>query len=68
MLGDIVLMSNQDNGAAALAIESLKRTQNNITRLCVQVPGRLISKNQRGIVDQRPRDGDALNLPSRQLA
>lgn len=57
---------NEDRGAARLG-DVRDQRQHRVRRLTVQVPGRLIRQNHCRIPDQRPRHGDALLLPTRQL-
>ena len=49
------------------AIQSLENLHDFFTAACVQIAGWLVGKNQRWLVDQRPRDGDTLLLPAGKL-
>ena len=67
VLGDVVLVRDQQDGDALLGIQALKDAHHFDARSRVEVAGRLVGENQRRLIDQRARNRDALLLPARQL-
>src|SRR4051812_31892059 len=67
MFGDIELVCNKDDSAAMFSIQFLKRPENDFARSRIQIARRFICKNERRIIDERPRYGDALDLSAREL-
>ena len=64
--GDVVLVGDDDDGDAA-AVELLQQRHHLDAGRRVERAGRLVGEDQLGIVDQRPRDGDALLLAAGEL-
>src|SRR5216684_6333690 len=62
----VVLVGDQDDGVAAGG-ELAEEIENLAAGLGVEVSGRLVGQQQRGLVDQSPGDGHALALAARQL-
>src|SRR5579862_7654701 len=62
VLGDVVLVRDEQDGDAALGVELLKNVHDLDAGARVEVPGRLVGQENGRVVDQRPRDGDALLL------
>src|SRR5262245_12486208 len=67
VLGDVLLVRDQDD-SLAVVVESLKDRHDLFRRLRVEVAGRLVGQDQLRVVDQSPRDRDALLLAARELA
>ena len=67
MFGDVHLVGDQQHRDAAAAIQLLKQVHHLDAGPGVEVAGRLVGQQDRRLVDQRPRDGDALLLAARQL-
>src|SRR5207249_6712591 len=65
--GDIGLVGDHDDGLPEL-VEPLEDREDLRARVGVEVPRRLVRENHRGIVEQRPRDRDALLLSTGELA
>ena len=63
---DLVGMGDEQHGVAA-GVQILDQTQDLLTRLGVEVSGRLVGEQDRRAVDQRPGDGDPLALPATEL-
>src|SRR5699024_487628 len=66
MIGDIILVGNQQNGSAHAA-ELLKKHHSFSPGLGIKVPGGLVRKQYRWVVHQRPGNSHPLALPARQL-
>src|SRR6185503_6480715 len=67
VLGDVGLVRHEDDGDAALDVEALEDAHHLDARLRVEIAGRLVGEQQRRVVHQRPRDGDALLLAAGEL-
>ena len=67
MPGHIGIVGHQYYGDAFFPVELLEHGQHFLAGMGVKVAGRLVGKQQRRPVDQRPRDGHPLLLPARQL-
>ena len=61
--GDVVLMSNEHNGNALLAIELLENRHDVTAGLGVEIAGGFVGKYKLRIVDQRTADSDACCCP-----
>src|SRR3990167_2174662 len=66
MLGGICLMRHEHDGAAGI-VQFLENRHHLQSGLGVEVAGRLIGEDDLRIVDERPRDGDALLLSAGEL-
>jgi hypothetical protein len=64
--GDILLVGH-DHDRLPLIVEFLEQPDDLDGRLGVQVARGLVGEQDRGLVDERPRDRDPLPLPARQL-
>ena len=67
MRGDVGLVRDHDDGLPEL-VEPLKDREDLRARVGVEVPRRLVREDHRRIVEQRPRDRDALLLSAGELA
>src|SRR5436190_1890166 len=67
VLGDVHFVGDEHDGDAALEIQLLEDVHDLDARPRIEVPGRLVRQQDRRLVDQRARDGDALLLAARQL-
>ena len=67
VLGDVHLVGDEDDGDAALDVEALEDAHHLDAGPRVEVAGRLVGQDDRGLVDQRARDRHALLLAARQL-
>src|SRR5256884_4164033 len=65
--GDVGLVRDHDDGLPEL-VEPLEDREDLRARVGVEVPRRLVREDHRGIVEQRPRDRDALLLSAGELA
>src|SRR5579862_8554956 len=63
---DVVLVSDQDDGIA-FVVQTLEERHDFVAGRGVEVAGGLVGEKDRGIVHERPRDGNALPLPARKL-
>src|SRR5262249_13316037 len=63
---DLTTVRHHHDGPAGLARERVEQIEHTRRRLGVEIAGRLIGENQRRVMDQRSRDGDALLLASRE--
>ena len=63
VLGDVVLMGNQDDGIA-LSVQALEQQHNFVASFGIQVSSRLVSQNDGGGIHQSASDGDTLALTS----
>ena len=66
--GDIGLVSDHDDGDAALAVQQSQRVHDVMGVACIEIAGRLVGKEHGRIVDEGAGDGDALLLAARELA
>ena len=53
-------MRDHDDGLAVLAVERLEQAEDFVAGLAVEIAGRLVAEQQRGIGDDGARDADAL--------
>ena len=67
VLGDVGLVRDEHDGDAALDVEPLEDAHHLDAGARIEVAGRLVGKQQRRVVHQRPRDRDALLLAAGQL-
>ena len=67
VLGDVVLVRDQEHGDAALEVEPLEDAHHLDAGPRVEVAGRLVGEENRRVRDQRARDGDALLLAAGEL-
>src|SRR5574339_882726 len=67
VLGDVRLVRDEDDGDAALDVETLEDSHYLDAGARIEVAGRLVREDDRRLVDERPGDGHALLLSSRQL-
>src|SRR5512145_2572368 len=68
VLGDVVLVSDEHDGKAVLAVETLEQLHDLDARPAVEVARGLVGENDLGVVDERAGDGHPLLLASRELA
>src|SRR2546426_293337 len=61
---DVVLVRHHHDGLA-LAVQLREHLHDLAARRGIEVPGGLVREQDRGLVDQRPRDGHTLTLPAR---
>src|SRR5262245_17350989 len=66
-LGGLWVVRHHHDGLAVLAVQDLQKPEDLVRRLAVKVARRLVANEDRGIGDQRTRDGDALLLAAREL-
>ena len=64
MLGNVGLVGNEHNSAPKVFVECLEGAKHNLAGLSVEVSGRLVGQDKRWVVNQRTRNGDALELPA----
>src|SRR3989442_3099267 len=64
--GDIALVGDQNN-CVALLVQPLEHAHDLFAGLGVEVAGRLVGQQNRGRINQRPRNGYALSLPAGEL-
>jgi hypothetical protein len=62
VFSDFGLVSDEDDGAAMLFVQSLEGAEDNLAGATVEVARRLISKDQSWVVYERAGDGDTLDL------
>jgi hypothetical protein len=67
VLGYVHLVCDEDNRDAALSVQPLKNVHDLDAGARIEVAGGLVGKDDRRLVDERPRNGDALLLAARQL-
>src|SRR5579864_4747879 len=67
VLGDLRLVRNEDDRDAALLFEPLENVHHFDAGPAVEIARRLVREKNRGIVQERARDGDPLLLTARQL-
>ena len=65
-LGDELFMCDHDH-RPAVAAKVVEDIEDFLAGLGIQIPRGLVSQHDHRVVDQRPRDGRALLLPTRQL-
>src|SRR5262245_17908885 len=63
---DVVFVRHQHDGLPRI-VQLMKERHDFGPRRRVEISGRLVGQEDAGLVDQRPRDGDALALAARQL-
>ncbi len=68
VFGDVHFVRDQQDGDPAFLVQGLKDVHDLDTRARVEVPGRLVGEQDRGLVGERARDGDALLLAPGELA
>ena len=61
VFGDVMLVRDKDNGVA-FALQSVKQRHNFQAGLRIQVSGGFVRQNDRGFIDQRTGNRDALSL------
>jgi hypothetical protein len=66
--GGVRIVRDHDDRLALLLVQRLQQVEDLVARLAVEVAGRLVAQQKRGIGDDRARDADALFLAARQLA
>ena len=66
IIGDIFLMGHEDDSVAG-GLDIGKDIHNLDGGLAVEVTGRLVSEDQRRVIDEGPRDGYALALTTGEL-
>ena len=57
-------MSDEHHGATMLALQANKKFENRVSIFAVEVTGRFIGEEQRGIIRETARNGDALSFPA----
>ena len=67
MCGDVHIVGHDDEGDPALAVQSPHQCDDLLAGFAVDLAGRLVTEDQRGLVDQRPRDRGALPFASGHL-
>ena len=60
-------MGDHDDRQSVVLIELSEDTQDDLTRFVIQVAGGFVSKQERGVCDQRSSDRRALHFPTREL-
>ena len=60
--GGVRVVGDHDDGLAVLAVERLEEAEDFVAGFAVEVAGRLVAEEQRGVGDDGPRDADALLL------
>ena len=63
---DVRLVRDEDDGPP-LIVQLLERSQHDLARLRIEITGRLVGQDDRGVIDERTGDSDALDLPAGQL-
>jgi hypothetical protein len=58
--GGVRIVRDHDDGLAVLAVERLEQVEDLVAGLAVEVAGRLVAEQERGIGDDAPGDADAL--------
>ena len=66
-LGSLGVVGHHDDGLALLAVHQLQQVEDLFRRRAIQVAGRFVADQQRGIGDQCPCNCHALLLATRQL-
>ena len=64
---DVRIMGCHKQRAPGLTRQFQEQAQNASTRVLIKIAGRLVRENQCGLVNERPRDSDALLFPSAEL-
>src|SRR5436190_12538763 len=67
VLGNVGLVRHEHDADAALDVQLLKDAHHLDAGARIEVAGRLVGEQQRRVVHERARDGDALLLPAREL-
>src|SRR5687767_11190977 len=67
VFGDIHFVRDEHHGDAVFHVQLLEDVHDLDARPCIEVSSRLVREDDRRLVDQRPRDGDALLLPAGEL-
>src|SRR3989338_2669977 len=67
MLCDVRFVGDEDDRPVLLLVEPLKGPKDDFAGFRVKISRRFIGKDERGIVDQRPCDGAALDLSAGKL-
>ena len=62
-----ILLVGDDEDRLSRGVELDEEPDDLVRRLGVEVPGGLVGEEDARLIDQRPRDGDALALPAREL-
>ena len=65
--GDVRLVRDEHDRFSLLHVELLERMQDDLAGFRIEVSRRLVGKDERRIVDERPRDRDALHHAARNL-
>src|SRR5262245_48030716 len=66
--GGVRVMGDHDDSLPHLAVEPLEEEEDLIGVPRVEIPGRLVGHEERGIADEGPRDRHALLLAAGELA
>lgn len=61
--GDVRIVGDEDNRQSSVTIQRLEDVDDLRPRLGIEVASRFVSENDARVVDERPRNGDALLLP-----
>src|SRR5271166_5736891 len=61
------VMGNHDDGFAEALVQLFQNLENFRGGMAVEIAGRLVGEDERGIADDRARDGDTLLLASTEL-
>src|SRR3954447_12075774 len=64
---DVRVVRHQDDGDPLLRVELLEHLEDLLARARIEVAGRLIGEQERGVIDQGPGDRDALLLAAGEL-
>src|ERR1041385_5585994 len=67
VFGHVVLVCDENDCTILFAIQFLKCSEHDLAGSCIEISGWLIGKNERWVINERASDGDALNLPARDL-
>ena len=59
------IVRHQDDRLAQAGLQHLQKVENLLGRVAVQIAGRLVGHDQRGIGDQRPGNANALLFAAR---
>jgi len=65
--GDLRAVGDDDEGQALLLTEVVEELEDLVLAPAIEITGRLVGQEDFRVIDQRPRDGDALLLPSGKL-
>ena len=66
-LGDLHVVRDDDDGAGEAAVDVANQRENLFTGAGVEIAGRLVGEEHRGIDGERAGDGDALTLAAGEL-